>query len=97
MKLFRVVSICEGVSWLLLLAAMPFKYGFHLPQGVQLMGRIHGGLFVAFMLTLAMAAVEASWGPRRIGRAMLAAVVPGGVFWLERELRREQLVTRPAP
>jgi integral membrane protein len=90
MKLFRVVSLSEGVSWLLLLlVAMPLKYVWGWPQGVQVLGRIHGGLFVAFGVTLAIAATEAGWNARQVVRAILASFVPGGAFWLERELRRE--------
>ncbi|MBL8955063.1 MAG: DUF3817 domain-containing protein, partial [Myxococcaceae bacterium] len=86
MKTFRVVSLTEGVSWVLLLLAMPLKYVWHWPQGVQVMGRIHGALFVAFIITLAIAAVDAGWGVKKIGRAVLAALVPGGAFWLEKQL-----------
>jgi hypothetical protein len=47
MKLFRIVSLVEGVSWLLLLfIAMPLKYGFGEPLMVRWLGRAHGGLFV---------------------------------------------------
>lgn len=90
MKLFRAVSLTEGVSWLVLLfVAMPLKYGFDLPLAVKVVGRIHGALFVAFIVTLAMAAVEARWGFVKIARAFGASLVPFGAFWLEKKLREE--------
>ncbi|MGV3625407.1 MAG: DUF3817 domain-containing protein [Archangium sp.] len=93
MKLFRAVSLTEGVSWLVLLfIAMPLKYGFDMPVLVRWVGRIHGGLFVAFVVTLAMAAVEAKWGVVKIARAFLASFVPFGAFWLEKKLRDEAAV-----
>lgn len=91
MKLFRLISLAEGVSWLLLFfIAMPLKYGAGWPLGVFVMGRVHGGLFVLFIFTLARAAVEAEWGLRDIGRAFLASLVPFGAFWLERKFRQEE-------
>lgn len=90
MKLFRAVRLTEGVSWLVLLfIAMPLKYAFDMPLAVRWVGRIHGGLFVAFVITLAMAAVEARWGVVKIARAFFASFVPFGAFWLEKKLREE--------
>lgn len=90
MKLFRAVSLTEGVSWLVLLfIAMPLKYFFDMPMAVRWAGRIHGGLFVAFIITLAMAAVEARWGIVKILRAFIASLFPFGAFWLEKKLREE--------
>lgn len=94
MRVFRFVSLAEGVSWLLLLfIAMPLKYAFAEPMAVRLLGRVHGGLFVLFLVTLATAAAEAGWGARQVGRAFLASLVPFGAFWLERKLRAEQVQT----
>lgn len=91
MKLFRIVSLTEGVSWLLLFfIAMPLKYGAGWPVGVQVMGRIHGGLFVLFIFTLARAAIEAEWGFVKTARAFVASLVPFGAFWLEKRLREEE-------
>ena len=90
-KLFRLISLTEGVSWLLLFfIALPLKYGAGWPDGVRVMGRVHGGLFVLFVLTLARAAIEAGWGPRLIARAFLSSLVPLGAFWLERRFREEE-------
>ena len=91
MKLFRIISLTEGVSWLLLFfVAMPLKYGAGWPEGVRVMGRVHGGLFVLFVLTLARAAIDVGWGPRLIARAFVSSLVPFGAFWLELRLREEE-------
>lgn len=94
-KVFRFVSLAEGVSWLLLFfVAMPLKYGAGWPLGVQVMGRIHGGLFVLFIFTLTRAAIEAGWGIRQVTRAFFASLVPFGAFWLEKQLREEERAAR---
>ncbi len=96
MKLFRFISLAEGVSWLaLLFIAMPLKYAFGQPEAVRLLGRVHGGLFVLFILTLAMAATEAGWKFRQVARAFLASLVPFGAFWLEKRLRAEAPASTP--
>jgi integral membrane protein len=90
MKLFRAVSLIEGISWLLLLfVAMPLKYGLGEPMAVKILGRVHGGLFVLFLITLALAATEHEWKFGKIARAFVASLVPFGAFWLERKLRAE--------
>ena len=65
-RAFRVVSIAEATSFLvLLLIAMPLKYGADLPVAVQVMGPIHGILFLGYARVLtgpAAAAVCAAAG-----------------------------------
>lgn len=56
----RVVSLSEGVSFLLLLGVvMPLKYIWDMPIAVTCIGSAHGVLFVAlgFLLLLAMVRV----------------------------------------
>lgn len=96
MKAFRIVSLVEGVSWLLLLfIAMPLKYGFNEPLLVRWLGRAHGGLFVLFLVTLAIASAEAEWKLTKIARAFIASLVPFGAFWLEKKLREEEGASAP--
>jgi integral membrane protein len=87
---FRVVSLIEGVSYLVLVGvAMPLKYAAGMPSAVRVVGMAHGVLFVAFVLALGAAAQAERWPPRRSVVAMIAALLPLGAFWLERQLRRE--------
>ena len=86
----RIVSLLEGISYtLLLFVAVPLKYLAHEPAMVRVLGRVHGGLFVLFLLALFRVAVGVPWGARKVTVAFLAAVVPLGAFWLERRLRHE--------
>jgi integral membrane protein len=86
---FRIVAFWEGISYLLLLfVAMPLKYGFGADMAVRIVGMGHGVLFLAYCLTLALAA-------RRLGArlslvAFMVSLVPAGTFWLERRLRRDE-------
>lgn len=88
---FRAVAFWEGLSFLvLLLLAMPLKYLLGLPQMVRAVGMAHGVLFIAYVYTLMMAALEHRWGFARVVVAFVASLVPGGTFWLDAQLRREE-------
>lgn len=92
-RLFRLVSFLEGCSYLLLLfVAMPLKYLLDQPQAVKVLGRVHGLLFVLYLLALVAAHIGADWRLMRSLRAFLLSIVPFGFLWVERELRRELVV-----
>ena len=85
---FRLVSLAEGVSFLLLLCVgMPLKYGADMPAATMVFGSLHGILFLAY-LALAWDAKQArGWDRKRFGIVLVAAVVPTGPFWLHRSLK----------
>lgn len=86
-RALRQLAIIEGISTLLLFfVAMPLKYFAGMPLAVTVVGSIHGFLFVALvvMLVVAIPKVPISFGLAAAG--IVAAVVPGGPFLLERRL-----------
>ena len=88
---FRLVAILEGISFLVLLfIAMPLKYAADMPLAVRYTGWVHGVLFIAFMVYLAIVYKEYNWSNRRILFAVLASLLPFGTFVLERNLRKEE-------
>lgn len=88
---FRAISLIEGISYVLLLGiAMPLKYAAGMPAVVTHAGRIHGALFVLFVLALAHVSSTQKWPGRASATAFIAALLPFGAFWLERAFRRGQ-------
>jgi integral membrane protein len=89
--IFRFVALAEGISFLVLLGiAMPLKYLFDFPQAVQIVGMLHGVLFVSFIL-LAWAAMSAmEKGYLWLIKAFALSVIPFGTFVLDKELRQQQ-------
>jgi integral membrane protein len=86
----RSVAFIEGVSYLVLLfVAMPLKYLGEQPLAVTVCGSIHGALFVwgGWLVWTGMRRRGRSfaWGAR-IG---VAALLPFGTFFLDRQLREE--------
>jgi integral membrane protein len=87
----RVVGFVEGISYLLLLfIAMPLKYLAGMPLAVRYVGWIHGMLFMAYVAVMLLAAVDREWGLWKTARAFVAAVVPFGTFYTDREWREEE-------
>jgi integral membrane protein len=87
----RVIGFVEGVSFLVLLgAAMPLKYLADMPLAVKIVGSAHGGLWILMLLAVADVAWRHSWPAKRIAGAVLASVLPGGPFVLDRWLKQEE-------
>ncbi len=88
---FRAVALAEGLSFIsLLFIAMPLKYLAGMPQGVRVVGMVHGLLFVLYLFALMEVAIACRWSFIRVLGAFGASLVPFGNFVLEARLRREQ-------
>ena len=86
----RLLGLMEGVSLLVLMGiAMPLKYLADRPESVQVMGWIHGVLFVLYGFTVLHAWQKLRWPFVRAVHCMIAAVLPTGTFWIDGRLRRE--------
>ncbi len=95
MRILRLVSILEGVSYLvLLLVAMPLKYLFHQETAVKITGALHGGLFIA-LAGITLIAMLVAKLPFKAGLLLgLASIVPAGTFLADRLLKKhEQTLT----
>ena len=85
----RQLALVEGVSTLVLFfVAMPLKYFAGMPFAVTVVGSIHGFLFVALVVMLLIAVVKVPISIPLAAAGIVAAVVPGGPFLLERRLAR---------
>ena len=82
--------MAEAISFLVLVGiAMPLKYLAGQPEAVRIVGSLHGGLFVIYILTALLAARKFKWRPTLVILALAAAVIPFGPFWFDAKLRRE--------
>lgn len=83
-RAFRIVSIAEAVSFLvLLLIAMPLKYMGDAPAAVQITGPIHGILFLAYVGLVFFVREQLRWDPKRTVLALGASVLPVAPFLVE--------------
>jgi integral membrane protein len=102
LRRLRFIGFWEGISYLvLLLVAMPLKYFAGWPEAVRIVGSVHGGLFILFVLSVAEVTIRRPWwSPLFWLAAALAALVPCGTFvfdgWLAR-VENAQATTTPNP
>jgi integral membrane protein len=90
LRLIRLIAFTEGVSFLvLLLVAMPLKYMAGLPLAVRIVGMAHGVLFIVFVLMLVWVSIARAWPARRWMLAFVSSIVPFGMLFFDRSLRRE--------
>lgn len=90
LRALRQLAIVEGISTLVLFfIAMPLKYFAGMPRAVTIVGSIHGLLFVALVIMLFVAIVKVPISLKLAAAGVIAAILPGGPFLLERRLARE--------
>lgn len=89
---FRLISIAEGISFLLLLGiAMPIKYGLGVPEPVFVVGMAHGILFIVYCLALLHVWIAERWTLLMAGLGFMAAVLPFGPFVFDSWVRRRRV------
>lgn len=86
----RLLGLAEGLSFILLMfIAMPLKYAFGQPSAVRIVGSIHGGLFVIYVLIVLGIALVQKWRLTRVILALAVSVIPFGPFLFDKRLQRE--------
>ncbi len=84
-KWFLLVGKIEGYSYLVLLfIAMPLKYLYNTPEYVRPVGSIHGALFVAFIILLALMFFKVKLSFKNSVIAFMLSLIPFGTFFLKR-------------
>ncbi|RBW67315.1 DUF3817 domain-containing protein [Bacillus taeanensis] len=90
LSLFRMIGFSEGISFLLLLGiAMPLKYMFDYPLAVTVVGAIHGGLFVLYIMAIVYMKFAFRWSIVKSMLAVISSVIPFGPFIFDAKLVRE--------
>ncbi|HAS44483.1 MAG TPA: hypothetical protein DCS93_28655 [Microscillaceae bacterium] len=83
----RILAFAEGSSFLLLLfITMPLKYAFSYPAPNQILGIVHGLLFVSYVLLVLQVKIDLNWPWKKAGKALLASIIPFGTFWADKHL-----------
>jgi integral membrane protein len=91
LRTFRYVALLEATSFLALLVATVVKHSDGGETGVQILGPIHGLLFLAYVLLVFAIRGEERWSVKVTCWILLGAVLPFGGYvvdwWLLRERR----------
>lgn len=88
-KIFRIVSVLEGVSYLLLLfIATPIKYWGGNDAFVKLLGMPHGILFMAYVVLGFYLKSQMEWKSKTFLIILAASVIPFGTFYIDKKYLR---------
>jgi integral membrane protein len=85
----RVISVIEAVSFLILLTCSVLKRTNDWPLGVQIMGPVHGVLFITYVLGVLDLRKRMDWPNGIVARLIIAAVLPIAPLFVERWLRTQ--------
>lgn len=86
---FRKIAIAEGISFLvLILIAMPLKYGADRPEAVKYVGWAHGVLFMLFLVLALVVAVQLKKNWLWLVKAFVASILPLGTFVLDGHMKK---------
>ena len=88
LKVFRLLSIIEGLSLLFLLfIAMPAKYQFNITGIVPIAGMTHGCLWLSYVVLSLVVSHQQKWSVGFWLAVLGASVVPFACFVLDRKLK----------
>jgi integral membrane protein len=92
-RLFRRVAVAEAFTWAGLLAGMFLKHVTETTEvGVQVFGMLHGVVFIGYVLTTVVVAVDQQWSRGRILAGLASAVPPFLTLVFERYAERRGLL-----
>lgn len=78
---FKLLAHAEGISFLLILfITMPLKYGLEIGTPNKVVGMIHGVLFIAFLVGIALMRYKYNWKATKTIWALLSSIIPFGTF-----------------
>ena len=83
-KVFRIISYLEGISYILLLfIAVPIKYYANDPSLVKLLGMPHGLLFVAYVMLSLVNSKKYNWSFIKTVVVLISSIIPFGTFYVD--------------
>jgi integral membrane protein len=85
---FRYVALSEATTFLALLVASVIKNTGGSEAGVQILGPIHGLLFIAYVVLALNLRSEAGWSNKQTFWILVGAVLPFGGYVVDRWLVR---------
>lgn len=83
-NIFRIISLLEGLSYLLLLfIAVPLKYFYGNEILVKILGMPHGILFILYIFFSVILKNKMNWNIKQTIEIMTASIIPFGTFYID--------------
>ena len=85
-KIFKITSFLEGVSYILLLfVGVPLKYFGDNPVLVKSLGMPHGMLFLAYIVMALLIREKMNWNVKSTFGVLIASILPFGTFYINKK------------
>ena len=81
-KLFRIIALLEGASYLLL---MYFAYINRDEELIRMLGMPHGLLFIGYVVLAFWLKPNYKWERREFLIVLIASIIPFGTFYVDRK------------
>lgn len=91
LQLFRKIAIAEGFSFLLFALTMPLKYAAGVLWPNQIVGYIHGALFLLYVVFLLMLWTERNWTFKKVFLLFVASLLPFGTFVADHHILKKEV------
>jgi len=88
LKLFKIVAVLEGISYLALFGNMLIIKNMNLDLYKTLLfpiGMAHGVLFIGYIILAIMLKIEENWDWKKFFIIAIASVIPFGTFYVEKK------------
>ena len=88
LKIFKIVAILEGISYLVLFAnmlAIKPNYPDLYKTLLYPIGMTHGVLFVAYCVLAVLLKYSLNWTFEKLGIILAASILPFATFWVEKK------------
>jgi len=85
---FRIIAFLEGLSLIILcFVATPLKYIFHNPILTNIVGYLHGGLFILYCIYAFIISRKYNWDHfKTTWKVVLASFIPFGTFYIDKKI-----------
>ncbi|MBX2909397.1 MAG: DUF3817 domain-containing protein [Chitinophagales bacterium] len=80
LKVLRTIAILEAISWIALLVAMYYKWVLGDTTHMNLIGRIHGFMFIGFVIMVLLVGFMMKWRKREIAWSLFSSLPPCGTI-----------------
>ena len=95
MRFFNIAGIAETCSTIsLYFIAMPLKYLGENEILVEIIGPIHGFLWIVYIGLLGMGWKQKKWNIRAVITGGVLSILPGGPIWLEPRMDQSEYLPK---
>ena len=85
-NIFKIISLLEGGSYILLLfVGVPLKYFGENPILVKSLGMPHGILFLAYIVLALLIREKMNWDFKVTFLVLIASIIPFGTFYINKK------------